>query len=127
MSKYTIVLYMLGVFVIGILLSFNRGYKSKLEVANKQVNSLEAQIASVLEEHHDLAELYLNISNRVRNVRFDTLQDTLRLEEVVHNSEPESDLRKWSNQTLPTEVKEVMSNMGRKYDTGVKDIQGTRQ
>lgn len=127
MSKYSLVVSLLGVVTIGILLSFNRVYKSKLELANRQVNSLEVQIASVLKEHHDLAELYLNVSNRVRIVRFDALQETLRLEEVVHNSEPESDLRKWSNQSLPTEVKEVMSNMGRKYDTGVKDIQGTRQ
>lgn len=124
MSKYTIgiisITVSVVVFVIGILLHFNKEYKSKLEVANNKVYSLEAQIASVLKEHHDLAELYLSITNRVSIVRIEALQDTLRLEEAVDNSEPESDLRKWSNQTLPTEVKDVMSNMGRKYDTGTR-------
>lgn len=124
MSKYTIgiisITVSVVVFVIGILLHFNKEYKSKLEVANNKVYSLEAQIASVLKEHHDLAELYLSITNRVSIVRIEALQETLRLEEAVDNSEPESDLRKWSNQTLPTEVKDVMSNMGRKYDTGTR-------
>lgn len=124
MSKGRLVISLLlvlgGGIYIGILHGKYRVNKIQLEVANKQVISLEAQISSVLKEHEELAELYLNISNRLRYVRFDTLQATLRLEDTVLNSEPESDLAKWSSSALPKEVKEVLSNMGRNYDTGTK-------
>lgn len=121
MSKYVVIVLSSLSLIIGILLYFNKEYKAKLDLANKQVSVLELQNKAILKEHQDLAELYLNISNRVRTVKFDTLQETLRLEEAIDNSEPDSDLHKWSNQTLPREVKEVMSNMGRLYDSRVKD------
>lgn len=122
MSKFALVLLIVIPLVVW-LNNSRTSYKQKYEESNIRANSLELKYEALLKETEVLAELYLRVGDHVRNVRFNTLQETLRLDEAVLNSEPDSDLYNWSKSELPKEVKDVMSNVGKggSYATEVRE------
>ena len=122
MSKFALVLLIVIPLVVW-LDNSRTSYKQKYEESNIRANSLELKYEALLKETGVLAELYLRVGDHVRNVRFNTLQETLRLDEAVLNSEPDSDLYNWSKSELPKEVKDVMSNVGKggSYATEVRE------
>lgn len=113
MSKFTLVLLLIVIPLVAWLDNSRTSYKQKYEESNELANELELKYEALLKETGVLAELYLRVGDHVRNARFSTLQETLRLDEAVLNSEPDSDLYNWSKSELPKEVKDVMSNVGK--------------
>lgn len=98
---------LLIVILIGLVIHF-RDRSIKLEETNKV---LEAQISSVLDDHEKYADMYRDVSNRLNTARILTLEGTLRLENMVIESDVDSDLHKWSKDKLPEEVKSVLTDM----------------
>ncbi|MGL5262080.1 MAG: hypothetical protein ACRC9P_06830 [Bacteroides sp.] len=90
--------------MFGLVINYRDTVK-RLELIN---NSLEAQISSIMDDSNDLAELYQDVSNRLNTARILALNGTLRLEDIVLDAEPDSEVVDWSRSKIPQEVLSVL-------------------
>lgn len=100
-----------NVLLIAILIGLVIHYRDKTLSLTEANNSLEAQISSVLNDHTKYADMYMDVSNRLTVARILALDGTLRLENIVIESDTYSELNKWSRERIPEEVKDVLTEI----------------
>lgn len=79
-----------------------QGLRADLKHTEIELSKTKAQITHLVNESKRSASLYSEITNRLTGVRFDALQDTLRLERISSSYE-------WFNQEIPEEVQVVLN------------------
>lgn len=111
MLNWRVLTWLLNLLVIFGLLAVGKHYYTKSVLLKESNNALEAQISSLLNDHNKYADMYRDVSNRLNIARILALEGTLRLDNIVIESEPDSELDNWSRAKIPEEVKSVLTDM----------------
>lgn len=114
---------LLNILLLVILIGLVMHYRDKAIGLKEANNSLEAQISSVLDDHDKYADMYRDVSNRLTTARILALKGTLRLENIVIESDTDSGLNKWSRERIPEEVKDVLTEIQESLSGGSYETQ----
>lgn len=114
---------LLNILLLVILIGLVMHYRDKAIGLKEANNSLEAQISSVLDDHDKYADMYRDVSNRLTMARILALKGTLRLENIVIESDTDSELNKWSRERIPEEVKDVLTEIQESLSGGSYETQ----
>lgn len=114
---------LLNILLLVILIGLVMHYRDKAIGLKEANNSLEAQISSVLDDHDKYADMYRDVSNRLTTARILALKGTLRLENIVIESDTDSELNKWSRERIPEEVKDVLTEIQESLSGGSYETQ----
>lgn len=110
---------LLNILLLVILIGLVMHYRDRSISLKEANNSLEAQISSVLDDHDKYADMYRDVSNRLTTARILALKGTLRLENIVIESDTDSELNKWSRERIPEEVKDVLTEIQESLSGGL--------
>lgn len=114
---------LLNILLLVILIGLVMHYRDKAIGLKEANNSLEAQISSVLDDHDKYADMYRDVSNRLTTARILALKGTLRLENILIESDIDSELNKWSRERIPEEVKDVLTEIQESLSGGSYETQ----
>lgn len=114
---------LLNILLLVILIGLVMHYRDKAIGLKEANNSLDAQISSVLDDHDKYADMYRDVSNRLTTARILALKGTLRLENIVIESDTDSELNKWSRERIPEEVKDVLTEIQESLSGGSYETQ----